>query len=63
LTIGLPPADAAGLAVTPDHGSLAPGQSVTITVTAVGNGPPEFVSPLTVNPGALTVDVEYPPQG
>jgi RNA polymerase sigma factor (sigma-70 family) len=63
LTIGVPPADAAGLAVTPDHGSLAPGQSVTITVTAVGNGPPEFVSPLTVNPGALTVDVEYPPQG
>jgi hypothetical protein len=32
-------------------------------VTAVGNGPPDYVSALTVGPGALTVDVEYPPQG
>ncbi len=63
LTIAVPPADAAGLAVTPDQGSLAAGQSVTITVTAVGNGPPVYLIPLTVSPGALTVDVEYPPAG
>ncbi len=59
----MPPADAAGLAVTPDRGSLAAGQSVTITVSTVGNGPPAYLIPLTVTPGALTVDIEYPPRG
>ena len=62
-TIAVPPADAAGLAVTPDHGSLAADQSVTITVSTVGNGPPDYLIPLTVSPGALTVDAEYPPRG
>ena len=62
-TIAVPPADAAGLAVTPDRGSLAADQSVTITVSTVGNGPPDYLIPLTVSPGALTVDAEYPPRG
>jgi RNA polymerase sigma factor (sigma-70 family) len=52
-----------GLSVSPASGKLAAGQSVTVTVTAVGNGPPLFVNDLTVNPGALTVEVEYPPEG
>ena len=62
-TIAVPQADAAGLAVTPDRGSLAAAQSVTITVSTVGNGPPDYLISITVSPGALTVDVEYPPQG
>jgi hypothetical protein len=40
--IAVPQADAAGLAVTLDRGSLAAGQSVTITVSTVGNGPPDY---------------------
>ncbi len=52
-----------GLQVTPDSGSLTAGQTMTITVSTVGNGPPSFESPLTVNPGAVTVDVRYPPRG
>ena len=62
-TIAVPQADAARLAVTPDRGSLAAAQIVTITVSTVGNGPPDYLISLTVSPGALTVDVEYPPQG
>jgi hypothetical protein len=61
--ITVPAADAAGLAVSPASGSLAKGQSVTITLTTTGNGPPDFQIPLTINPGSLTVDVRYPPSG
>jgi RNA polymerase sigma factor (sigma-70 family) len=53
----------AGLSVSPASGTLAAGQTVTVTVTAVGNGPPMFINDLTVNPGALTVEVDYPPEG
>jgi RNA polymerase sigma factor (sigma-70 family) len=61
--ITVPAADAAGLAVSPASGSLAKGQSVTITLTTTGNGPPDFQIALTINPGALMVDVRYPPSG
>jgi len=59
----MPQADVGRLLVAPDSGSLAAGQTVTITVTTVGNGPPYYVTPLTVDPGQLSVTVEYPPQG
>jgi RNA polymerase sigma factor (sigma-70 family) len=52
-----------GLSVSPASGNLANGGTVTITVTAVGNGPPMFINDLTVDPGALTVEVDYPPEG
>jgi hypothetical protein len=52
-----------GLSVSPSTGSLTAGDSVTITVTAVGNGPPDFQTVLTVSPGGGTVTVVYPPSG
>jgi RNA polymerase sigma factor (sigma-70 family) len=52
-----------GLSIVPASGNLTSGQTVTVTVTAVGNGPPDFVNELTVNPGDLSVEVEYPPEG
>ena len=52
-----------GLSVAPASGDLAAGQTVTVTVTAVGNGPPDFVNELAVDPGGLSVEVEYPPEG
>ncbi len=62
-TITVPSSAAAGLSVSPSSGSLKAGQSVTITVTAVGNGPPAFTTVLTVSPGAVPVTVEYAPKG
>jgi RNA polymerase sigma factor (sigma-70 family) len=52
-----------GLSISPASGDLAAGQTVTVTVTAVGNGPPAFVNELAVNPGGESVEVEYPPKG
>ncbi len=62
-TITVPAADAAGLIVTPATGSLGQGHSVTITVTTAGNGPVAYLTPLTIGPGGLTVDIRYPPRG
>jgi RNA polymerase sigma factor (sigma-70 family) len=53
----------AGLSVSPSTGSLQAGENLTITVTVVGNGPPDFQTALTVNPGGVTVTVDYPPRG
>lgn len=61
--ITVPAAAASGLTLSPASGSLTAGQSVTITVTTTGNGPPDFQTQLTVDPGGLTVDVLYPPRG
>ena len=52
-----------GVTVSPASGDLDAGQTVTVTVTAVGNGPPKFITDLTVDPGGLTVEIEYPPEG
>jgi RNA polymerase sigma factor (sigma-70 family) len=52
----------AGLSVSPSTGSLKSGASVTITVIAVGNGPPSFQTVLTVTPGGATITVDYPPR-
>jgi hypothetical protein len=49
--------------VSPASGTLTAGQTVTVTATAVGNGPPDFVNTLTVNPVPVTVQVDYPPEG
>jgi RNA polymerase sigma factor (sigma-70 family) len=52
-----------GLTISPANGDLTAGETVTVTVTAVGNGPPAFINDLTVDPGGLTVQVDYPPKG
>jgi RNA polymerase sigma factor (sigma-70 family) len=52
-----------GLTISPASGDLTAGETVTVTVTAVGNGPPDFINDLTVDPGALSVQVDYPPKG
>ena len=52
-----------GLTISPASGDLTAGETVTVTVTAVGNGPPDFINDLTVDPGGLTVQVDYPPKG
>jgi RNA polymerase sigma factor (sigma-70 family) len=52
-----------GLTISPASGDLTAGETVTVTVTAVGNGPPAFINDLTVDPGGLTVQVDYPPKG
>jgi RNA polymerase sigma factor (sigma-70 family) len=62
-TITVPPSAADGLSVSPSTGSLKAGQSATVTVTAIGNGPPTFTTELTLSPGGGTVTVRYPPRG
>jgi RNA polymerase sigma factor (sigma-70 family) len=52
-----------GLTISPASGDLTAGETVTVTVTAVGNGPPAFINDLTLDPGGLTVQVDYPPKG
>jgi len=52
-----------GLTISPASSDLTAGETVTVTVTAVGNGPPAFINDLTVDPGGLTVQVDYPPKG
>lgn len=61
-TIDVPPAYAPYLTVTPATGSIAAGQSVTVTVSA----PPAitklpYETALTVSPGGLTILIHYPP--
>jgi hypothetical protein len=62
-TITVPPSAADGLSVSPSTGSLKTGQSATVTVTVIGNGPPTFTTELTLSPGGGTVTVQYPPRG
>ena len=52
-----------GLSVSPSSGSLTAGESLTITVTATGKGPPKYSTVLTLSPGGATVTVDYPPRG
>jgi RNA polymerase sigma factor (sigma-70 family) len=49
-----------GLSVSPSSGSLAAGDSITITVMTVGSGPRSFASTLTVSPGGETITIETP---
>ena len=52
------------LVVSPASGTLAAGQTVTITVQAnPNNPPPSFANDLTVSPGGISVTVYYEPSG
>ena len=57
------PAPAGDLAVSPSAGSLAAGQSVTVSVTVISDVGLASETDLTVSPGGLTVAVIYPPAG
>jgi hypothetical protein len=56
-------APAGDLSISPSSGSLKNGATVTVTVTVVSAANLSYQTPLTVNPGPLTVTVEYPPSG
>ena len=53
------PAPAGDLAVSPSAGSLAAGQSVTVSVTVISSTGLASETDLTVNPGGLTVAVLF----
>jgi hypothetical protein len=55
-TIAVPPGLPGSLTVSPSSGSLAAGDSATITVTAASTV--AFVASLTVNPGGATIAVD-----
>jgi RNA polymerase sigma factor (sigma-70 family) len=49
------------LSVSPSGGSLAEGEQVTVSVSVLSDAGLAFDTPLTVEPGGMTVDVQYPP--
>jgi RNA polymerase sigma factor (sigma-70 family) len=58
------PAPAGDLLIMPSSGStIQAGQSVTVTVTVTSDSGLAFETDLTVQPGNLTIAVEYPPAG
>jgi RNA polymerase sigma factor (sigma-70 family) len=57
------PAPAGDLSVAPTGGSLASGGSVTVSITVASSVGLQFETDLTVDPGGLTVAVDYPPAG
>jgi RNA polymerase sigma factor (sigma-70 family) len=63
ITVPVTPGTAPGLSVSPLSGTLPAGHSVTVTVTAINNGPPVYQTVLTLSPGGATVTVDYAPRG
>jgi hypothetical protein len=57
------PAPAGDLAVSPSAGTLAAGQSVTVSVTVTSDVGLASETDLTANPGGLLVAIFYPPAG
>jgi len=52
------------LSISPASGSLTAGHIVTVTLSAPATGgPPSFETPITVDPGSISITVEYPPSG
>ncbi len=54
------------LTASPATGNLASGHTRTITITAPATVPPtgaSYITDITVDPGGLTIEVEYPPAG
>jgi RNA polymerase sigma factor (sigma-70 family) len=60
-TVTIPAAYIGDLTVSPASGSLQASHSVTVTVSAIGNGPPNAFITLTANPGAVPIDLTYEP--
>jgi hypothetical protein len=58
------PVSSADMSIAPSSGStISAGQTVTITLTAPPGSGLQFETDLTVDPGNLTVVVDYPPAG
>ena len=52
------------LSISPASGSLAAGQTVTVSLSAPATGGPgTYQTPITVNPGSISITVYYPPSG
>lgn len=52
------------LSISPASGSLTAGQTVTVALSAPATGGPgTYQTPITVNPGSISITVEYPPSG
>jgi hypothetical protein len=49
------------LSVGPSAGSLAQGEQATVSVTVLSGSGLALDTPLTIGPGGVTVDVQYPP--
>jgi RNA polymerase sigma factor (sigma-70 family) len=65
-SISVPSGEHAYLSLTPLSGTLKSGasQSITATLTPNPNGPrPAFSNPVAIDPGGVTVILEYPPSG
>ena len=63
-SISVPASEQAYLSLSPLTGTLQVGTSQVIAITPNPNDPPPiFQIPVTVDPGAVTVIVEYPPSG
>jgi RNA polymerase sigma factor (sigma-70 family) len=65
-SISVPGSEQPYLSLSPLTGTLKAGASrlITATLTPSPNGPPPaFSNPVTIDPGALTVILEYPPSG
>jgi len=64
-SIAVPAAEAGYLTLAPSAGTLAAGQIATITATVTPN--PNvgmtYQNPVTIDPGAITVTILYPPAG
>jgi hypothetical protein len=59
----LDPAPAGDLSISPSTAALQDGQTVTITVTVDSSSGLAFETDLTVDPGGLTIAIDYPPAG
>jgi hypothetical protein len=58
------PAPAGDLSISPSSGgALSAGQAVTVTVSVASSAGLAFETDLTVDPGSLTVVIDYPPAG
>jgi RNA polymerase sigma factor (sigma-70 family) len=61
-SIAVPTSEQAYFSLSPLRGTLQSGASTVITVIVTGR-PPYFRNPVTVDPGGIVVNLEYPPSG
>jgi hypothetical protein len=65
-SISVPAAEQPYLSFSQLTGTVDAGLTQVVTATVVPNPngpPPSFYNPVTINPGGITVVVEYPPSG
>jgi RNA polymerase sigma factor (sigma-70 family) len=61
-SIAVPASEQAYFSLSPLSGTLQAGVTQPITVTVTGR-PPNFSNPVTIDPGGITVILDYPPSG